>query len=262
MATEDYASPAQARLMRAVAHGWKPKNPRGRLPSRAVAEEFVEKKDRKQLGGLALATPAVRRAARRQATPPPGDDRTEAQREAYLRMSQLPIPTSPETGMPGFFGGMFQNIAQQAQQRLGQLDPTPGGAAPDFRSQLTPGFRPFTPGVSDMRPAPTKTVGMGQPGGLAQAGGPGGQVPGRGPMMRDPSQSFYGRSPALEGMMGGPRIPPALQGYLQMMRMRQRPGGGGNRIGMGDQQGALARALQRGTGRPPMSRRRSFPGMG
>lgn len=56
MATKDYASPAQARLMRAVAHGWRPKKPRGKLPSRAVAEEFVEAKDRKAEGGLAMAT--------------------------------------------------------------------------------------------------------------------------------------------------------------------------------------------------------------
>jgi hypothetical protein len=47
------------------------------------------------------------------------------------------------------------------------------------------------------------------------------------------------------------------------------PGGGGagmpgaaNRIGMGDQQGAQARAMQVQTGRPPMSRRQPFPGRG
>lgn len=38
--------------------------------------------------------------------------------------------------------------------------------------------------------------------------------------------------------------------------------GGGNRIGMGDQQGALARAMQVQTGRPPISRRQPFPGRG
>jgi len=47
------------------------------------------------------------------------------------------------------------------------------------------------------------------------------------------------------------------------------PGGGGAgmpgaapRIGMGDQQGAQARAMQVQTGRPPMSRRMGFPGRG
>lgn len=33
-------SEAQARLMAAVAHGWRPSRPRKRLPSREVAEEF------------------------------------------------------------------------------------------------------------------------------------------------------------------------------------------------------------------------------
>jgi len=61
---------------------------------------------------------------------------------------------------------------------------------------------------------------------------------------------------------GGPRVPPNMQGYLQRQRMMNRPpanvGGGGNRVGMQDQQGGVARALQRGTGRPPMSRRMGF----
>jgi len=43
-------SPAQARLMRAVAHGWKPDRMKG--PSRAVAREFVEA-DKKYSGGFA-----------------------------------------------------------------------------------------------------------------------------------------------------------------------------------------------------------------
>jgi hypothetical protein len=67
---------------------------------------------------------------------------------------------------------------------------------------------------------------------------------------------------------GGPQIPPNLRGYLQRARMMSRPrrgipgpagaGGAPNRVGQRDQQGALARALQRGTGRPPMSRRQGF----
>ena len=64
------------------------------------------------------------------------------------------------------------------------------------------------------------------------------------------------------GPTGGPQIPPSLRGRLQAMRMMNRPprmvGRGVNRVGQGDQQGALARALQRGTGRPPMSRRGAF----
>jgi len=66
-----------------------------------------------------------------------------------------------------------------------------------------------------------------------------------------------------EPIQGGPRVPPNMQGYLQKMRMQNRPpsgpvGGGGNRVGMQDQQGAFARAMQRGTGRAPMSRRMAF----
>ena len=61
---------------------------------------------------------------------------------------------------------------------------------------------------------------------------------------------------------GGPRVPPNLRGSLQRKRMMNRPpanvGGGANRVGMQDQQGALSRAMQRGTGRPPMSRRAGF----
>lgn len=64
-----------------------------------------------------------------------------------------------------------------------------------------------------------------------------------------------------EGMMGvNPGAPPSLRGYLQKMRMMQREPNRQNRVGTRDQQGALARALQRGTGRPPISRRMAFPG--
>jgi len=52
---------------------------------------------------------------------------------------------------------------------------------------------------------------------------------------------------------------PSLRGYLQAMRGQQRQGPGA-RIGTGDQQGALARAMQTQTGRPPISRRAAFPG--
>lgn len=37
-----FRSKAQERLMQARAHGWKPKNPRGDLPSASVAKKFVE----------------------------------------------------------------------------------------------------------------------------------------------------------------------------------------------------------------------------
>jgi hypothetical protein len=72
------------------------------------------------------------------------------------------------------------------------------------------------------------------------------------------------------GPIGGPRIPSSLRGQMQTRAMMNRPrrgvpgpagaGGQPNRVGQSDQQGGLARALQRGTGRPPMSRRSGFPG--
>jgi integrin beta 8 len=90
--------------------------------------------------------------------------------------------------------------------------------------------RPRAPGVGTRPPMP-----------------PGGQPPGPG-------------GPGGVGMRGG--APPSMRGHLQAMRAQQRQaqGGGGNRIGMGDQQGGLARAMQTQTGRPPISRRAAFPG--
>ena len=125
------------------------------------------------------------------------------------------------------------------------------------------------------------------PGNAGTLGGPGyGEYPlgSAGPRM-DPSDPSYRAAPPAgggfqfgkprpgPGMMppggegggipGGPRVPPNMRGYLQKQRMQNRPprgpvGGGGNRVGMADQQGALSRAMQRGTGRPPMSRRMGF----
>jgi len=75
---------------------------------------------------------------------------------------------------------------------------------------------------------------------------------------------------------GGRGIPPQVLRMLIAKQLAQRggvrPGGPGGmvpgrqpvpippRIGGGDQQGALARAVQTRTGRPPISRRTAFPG--
>lgn len=110
------------------------------------------------------------------------------------------------------------------------------------------GLQQVTGGPSPMRAMPP----VKQPPGMRIAPPPGKE------MMRPPS-----------GLpMGGARVPPNMRGYLQHMRMMNRPrraipgpagaGGAGNRVGQSDQQGGLARALQRGTGRPPMSRRQGF----
>ena len=65
-------------------------------------------------------------------------------------------------------------------------------------------------------------------------------------------------SPEDTMMSGGQAM--GLRGMLQKRQMNQPGGPGQNRVGTGDQQGGLARALQTSTGRPPISRRMAFPG--
>jgi len=146
------------------------------------------------------------------------------------------------------------------------------------RGPLAPGGGggPFRPGggvIGKPMPGPgTFAPGEGIPGGgnippYKQLPGrriapPPGKYPGgSGPFNPGPMPDE--RGPVGGGVVGGPRVPPNMTGFLQKMRMQNRPpsgpvGGGGNRVGMQDQQGALSRALQRGTGRPPMSRRSAF----
>ncbi len=133
----------------------------------------------------------------------------------------------------------YQAGQQALQQRGARPAVMPGGG------QMVGGSRGLTgpwqgdPANNPMRPR----------GPLAPGGGPL-QLPGRGG----------------GGIPGGARVPPNLQGFLQKQRMMNRPpsnvGGGVNRVGQQDQQGALSRAMQRGTGRRPMSRRGGFPGRG
>ena len=119
------------------------------------------------------------------------------------------------------------------QNPRGPLAPG-GGRTPPFMPKVRPWNRPG--------PEPTRLGGAGKPR--------------PGPGMMPPEGEGGG------GIPGGPRVPPNMRGYLQRQRMMNRPpanvGGGANRVGMADQQGALSRAMQRGTGRPPMSRRSGF----
>lgn len=114
------------------------------------------------------------------------------------------------------------------------------------------GINPRLPGGGRMYGSAPQP-GMAYAGGTPGFYGPGG--PGRGP-------SIGGGG----GIMGGARVPPNMRGFLQKQRMMNRPpsnvGGGVNRVGQQDQQGGLSRAMQRGTGRRPMSRRGGFPGGG
>jgi hypothetical protein len=138
----------------------------------------------------------------------------------------------------------LQNIQGQFQQRMpmGMKDP---------RGRIAP------PPGKDPRGFPPR----GMP-----PGGRGGRINPRGiPVPRGMPPDAAG-----PGRPGGPMLPPNLRGHLQTSRMMNRPrrgvpgpagaGGQANRVGMQDQQGGLARALQRGTGRRPMSRRSGFPG--
>lgn len=90
---------------------------------------------------------------------------------------------------------------------------------------------------------PMKQLGRPGAGGRVQPGGPGG-MPGGRQML----------TPADARMPGGRAMP--FRGLMNKMRGRPQP----NRIGTGDQQGGLARAMQTQTGRPPISRRMAFPG--
>jgi len=190
-------------------------------------------------------------------------------------------PTMPQRG--GLAAMMQQAQAQQAGA-AGNLPPGidpravaadregltapwqgPGPSPMDPRGPLAPGGGPFRPGGGVIgKPMP-------RPGTFPPGGGgnipPYKQLPGRRiapPPGKDFSQPLPDeRGPVGGGVVGGPRVPPNMTGFLQKMRMQNRPpsgpvGGGGNRVGMQDQQGALSRALQRGTGRPPMSRRSAF----
>jgi len=138
-------------------------------------------------------------------------------------------------------------------QAQGQFRPPAGGVPPSFRG-LPPRAGGIPPRMAPSAAPPGQRFAGGSPGFYAPGG------PGRG----GGAQADLG--PGGGGIPGGPRVPPNMRGYLQKQRMMNRPpanvGGGVNRVGQQDQQGGLARALQRGTGRPPMSRRAGFPGGG
>ena len=178
-----------------------------------------------------------------------------------------PLPGGGFVGprMPDPFGGMSPE-----QRRQSMLEARRRGTVYD------PSVDPHA-GAPMRRGAPPRGGGMlgrmfGQYGRHRGAGGPrrGGIFGGLAQAMmarqgmRPGGIPRRGGQPPPVGPRGGPQFPPNLMGMYQRMRMQNRPRmggvGGGNRVGQADQQGALARALQRGTGRPPMSRRYAFPG--
>ena len=186
------------------------------------------------------------------------------------------IPASREVGYQ--MGGLAAATPPRLRPPMGGVPPTMGGMRPrggiPMRAQPPIDRYAFEPpsDVRGIRP------GMGPRGGMPRPidpryGRPPTDLPGAkrlpgGRIMVPPSAGPPGGGPGMPGPMGGPRIPPNLRGLLQRRMMENRPrraipgpagaGGAPNRVGQADQQGGLARALQRGTGRPPMSRRQGF----
>jgi hypothetical protein len=181
---------------------------------------------------------------------------------AYGGLAQANFGRPPMGGVP--------------RQIQGNMSPRRGGVPPRMKPQMDPRAMP-----PNMAPPPGKDPRMIPP---SVAGGGRGDPramppqPWRGappPRMRPPPGVDPRGGPGVVpggggGVPGGPMIPPNLRGHMQRSRMMNRArrgvpgpagaGGAPNRVGMQDQQGGLARALQKGTGRPPMSRRSGFPG--
>ena len=172
---------------------------------------------------------------------------------ATTGQSSLPI----ELQNPGSGGQMPWRGAPPPR-----ITPPPGPGGLPGGGATTQPVDPIDPGGVPWRGAPPPRIMPGR----------GGRPGGANPYMPDGGggrMPFDGRDPRAMppqggGMPGGPQVPPNMRGFLQKRRMMNRPpanvGGGVNRVGMQDQQGGLARALQRGTGRRPMSRRGGFPG--
>lgn len=194
--------------------------------------------------------PPMQQAQRGQ--PPGGGMGIDMGMQKFLRRGQVPgggqppgggvpmrgVGRPPGMGRPGGGGSDYQRMLQQRQQQA--TAPGAGGARPD----VMPGrqFMPTPGGGGPTAGSPFKPEGIPfNPTGGGGAGMPGGGFGGR------------GRGQNLRGLMQ----------RMQQQRMQQQQTGGGRpRIGSGDQQGALARASQVQTGRPPISRRQAFPGRG
>ena len=173
------------------------------------------------------------------------DPRFAQQQEAQRSMDDL--RTGGVMGGPAG-GGTMGRVPMDMQP--GPLNRTPSGEI-DLGGGRTPEWGPDGPVRGRTPPFMPKVIPWNRPGPAPErVGGMGKPRPG--PGMMPPGEEGG-------GIPGGPRVPPNMRGYLQKQRMMNRPpanvGGGANRVGMQDQQGALSRAMQRGTGRAPPSRR-------
>ena len=193
----------------------------------------------------------------------------------------MPPRAFPNPGMPPQGGGGYDGSGIMGGPPRGGMDPRSmppiqdprsmppqggGGAMTQLRDRMQTAEGQF----SGRDPRAMPPVGGGRSGMLSQMQNqarqfqkPRGYDPRGGPIAPPP-----GKGPG--GAPGGPMVPPNFRGQMQRQRMMNRPrrgvpgpagaGGSPNRVGMQDQQGALARAMQKGTGRRPMSRRSGFPG--
>jgi hypothetical protein len=194
----------------------------------------------------------------RQANERPGGGQPQGGGGLAAMMRQIQQQRAQQGGAgarPSGFAAMMQRMQQQRAQPPGGG----GGVAPGNAGTLGgPGYGEYPLGSAGPRMDPSDPRYRAPPppgGGGFQFGkpmpGPGMMPPGGGPGGPPPTETIM--------PVGGPRVPPNQRGYLQKRAMMNRSpanvGGGANRVGMQDQQGALSRAMQRGTGRAPPSRR-------
>jgi hypothetical protein len=209
--------------------------------------------------------------------------------QQFLRRGQ--VPGGGGGGGGGQFKGMgrgMNSLLQQIQQRrggAGQGQPRPQTQGPESFRRRMPGAPgggvplrgtgrpPGMGGPSDITGGRgVVPPGMGRPTGIDAIGHPSLGARESGSREVKGSGAPGGRMGIGMGMPGGGGpggVRPAVMPGRGFMPTPGPTGGGGAgtrgaspRIGMGDQQGALARATQVQTGRPPISRRQPFPGRG
>lgn len=188
-----------------------------------------------------------------------------------------PPPAEVEEEPPSWLERIFAPAADLSTKTERALEEQGEARGGHIKKYAVGGLAAMAPPGRMMPPRgkPMPPPGMRRP---PMGGGPRRGMPPRGRPMPmgggrrgGPPNPYVGGEDPNGGFTGGPKIPSSMQGHLQKMRMMDRPRRGvpgpagaggppGNRVGMQDQQGGLARALQRGTGRPPMSRRSGFPG--
>jgi hypothetical protein len=223
-----------------------------------LEEEPVEM----QFGGLAQAMQSQRGMLGKRGSPQMMQAMQRQTGRAGPQRAQRGMAQQMGRGRGRGRGPQRQRMQQMAQRRMpgrgrgrGSPGPMGGRGGPGFggmREMMQRAQAQRGPGRGMPQRGPMKQLGGPQPrpgmGGRVQPGGPGGMPGGRPEMI----------SPGDARMPGGRAMP--LRGFQQKQAMQRRGNLGGNRVGPADQQGGLSRAMQKQTGRPPISRRMGFPG--